>query len=77
MREPESLSFESAAFEYTLDVVVQGGTRGREGVVSVILPDGYELIEAANSVRVSPNLVEIAVNPERDDVIRLVLRESS
>ncbi len=71
------LRFESDAFEYTLDVVVQGGTRGREGVVSVILPDDYELIEAPNSVRVSPNLVEIAVNPERDDVIRLVLRESS
>ena len=63
--------------EYTLDVVVQAGTRGRAGVVQIVIPDGYEVVEAGNSVRISSNTVEFVVNPDRDDMIRLTLSEAS
>jgi hypothetical protein len=63
--------------EYTLDVVVQAGTRGRVGTVSVVVPDGYVIIDGGNSIRVSSNFVEFTVHPERDDMIRLTLKQAS
>ena len=63
--------------EYTLDVIVQAGTRGRTGTVSVLLPDGYVVVDEGNSVRVSSNVVEFTVHPGRDDMIRLTLRQAS
>jgi hypothetical protein len=62
--------------EYSLDIVVQAGVRNRTGVVSIVLPDGYEIVDAGNSVRIASNVVEFTVQPERDDVIRLTLKQN-
>jgi hypothetical protein len=73
----EILTRNGENIEYRLDVIVQAGTRGRNGVVSVILPVGHEIIEAENIVEITTNLIEFTIRPDANDVFKLVFRESS
>ena len=64
--------------EYTLDVVVQAGTRGRAGTVAVKMPAGYELVSVVPAASNSSNdLVVIDVDPSEDQAIKIIMRESS
>ncbi len=66
-----------AILEYSLVVHVQAGVRDRTGTVTIVLPDGYDIVDAGGSELVSPNLVEFTIHPERNDMIRLTLVEAS
>ena len=72
----DAVSFQCIC-QYKKHVVVQAGTRGRVGTVSVVVPDGYVIVDGGNSIRVSSNFVEFTVHPERDDMIRLTLKRAS
>jgi len=68
---------EPGIVEYLLRVSVQAGTRGRTGTVTVLLPEGYDVVDAGDSVQIDQNIVEFTVHPGQDDVIRLTLKQTS
>jgi len=64
-------------FEYTLNVIAQGGTRGRQGRVTVKLPDGFEILDDGQYGRVESNVIEYLIDSDRDQVINLKFTKSS
>jgi hypothetical protein len=62
---------QEGVFEYSLDVVVQSGTRGRPGTVEITVPDGYEVISYSPIGSRRANQVIIEVDPTRDVTIEI------
>ncbi len=57
--------------EYSLDVGVQAGTRGRTGSVAITIPAGYEIDAHTPAGIVMDGQVVIRVDPTRDVTIRV------
>ena len=63
--------------EYSLDIAVQAGTRGRSGTVVLLLPDGYEVTDVVpTATRISDAAAVFELDMTSDVEIRISLRES-
>jgi hypothetical protein len=70
------LKRQNGRLEYRLNLFAQAGSRGRDGVVKIRIPDGYYVTSLLpENGRVSDGILEFEIELTRDEVISLVLDE--
>ena len=72
-----ALNTSEGVIEYHLNVVVQAGTRGRSGELSVTLPEGHEIVDAPESAQIGSNEIKYSISSNSDDDITIAFRRIS
>ena len=61
---------------YSLDLVSQAGAGGREGVVTILTPSGYEVASVSSGQAVaSAGKTVVTTNLDRDETLEVVFRK--